>query len=204
MQPYPTMPKVKSYRTQKCILRRVSLSPSFHTSLLFLFLLSQKILEGVLLFFVYKGYGSNSTENIGYLKNKTKANRKTTDWKTKIQKEEQKQNKTQNIQNWAGFDWLLFAFFLFLVFVVFFWWIFISGCFLVILCFDYVFLFLNICLNQLSLLKPVSDYKGKWTEFVCIQPDLTCRTPVWLKTAFAVLVQEGGVLVHGWCAGKGK
>ena len=30
-----------------------------------------------------------------------------------------------------------------------------------------------------------------------------CRTPVWLKTAFAVLVQEGGgVLVHGWCAEK--
>ena len=29
-----------------------------------------------------------------------------------------------------------------------------------------------------------------------------CRTPVWLKTAFAVLVQEGGVLMHGWCAEK--
>ena len=29
-----------------------------------------------------------------------------------------------------------------------------------------------------------------------------CRTPVWLKTAFTVLVQEGGVLVHGWCAEK--
>ena len=32
--------------------------------------------------------------------------------------------------------------------------------------------------------------------------DLSCRTPVWLKTAFTVLVQEGGVLVHGWCAEK--
>ena len=32
--------------------------------------------------------------------------------------------------------------------------------------------------------------------------DIYCRTPVWLKTAFAVLVQEGGVLVHGWCAEK--
>ena len=31
---------------------------------------------------------------------------------------------------------------------------------------------------------------------------ISCRTPVWLKTAFAVLVQEGGVLVHGWCAEK--
>ena len=31
---------------------------------------------------------------------------------------------------------------------------------------------------------------------------IICRTPVWLKTAFAVLVQEGGVLVHGWCAEK--
>ena len=31
---------------------------------------------------------------------------------------------------------------------------------------------------------------------------MICRTPVWLKTAFAVLVQEGGVLVHGWCAEK--
>ena len=31
---------------------------------------------------------------------------------------------------------------------------------------------------------------------------ITCRTPVWLKTAFTVLVQEGGVLVHGWCAEK--
>ena len=30
----------------------------------------------------------------------------------------------------------------------------------------------------------------------------SCRTPVWLKSAFAVLVQEGGVLVHGWCAEK--
>ena len=32
--------------------------------------------------------------------------------------------------------------------------------------------------------------------------DLVCRTPVWLKTAFTVLVQEGGVLVHGCCAEK--
>ena len=32
--------------------------------------------------------------------------------------------------------------------------------------------------------------------------ELICRTPVWLKTAFTVLVQEGGVLVHGWCAEK--
>ena len=32
--------------------------------------------------------------------------------------------------------------------------------------------------------------------------EIACRTPVWLKTAFAVLVQEGGVLVHGWCAEK--
>ena len=32
---------------------------------------------------------------------------------------------------------------------------------------------------------------------------LSCRTPVCLKTAFAVLVQEGGVLLlHGWCAEK--
>ena len=28
------------------------------------------------------------------------------------------------------------------------------------------------------------------------------RAPVWLKTAFAVLVQEGEGLVHGWCAEK--
>ena len=31
---------------------------------------------------------------------------------------------------------------------------------------------------------------------------ICCRNPVWLKTAFTVLVQEGGVLVHGWCAEK--
>ena len=37
---------------------------------------------------------------------------------------------------------------------------------------------------------------------VCIIYYIICRTPVWLKTAFAVLVQEGGVLVHGWCAEK--
>ena len=34
--------------------------------------------------------------------------------------------------------------------------------------------------------------------------DLTCRTPVWLKTAFAVLVQEGGGIGARLVRGKGK
>ena len=33
---------------------------------------------------------------------------------------------------------------------------------------------------------------------------LFCRTPVWLKTAFAVLVQEGGGIGARLVRGKGK
>ena len=32
----------------------------------------------------------------------------------------------------------------------------------------------------------------------------SCRTPVWLKTAFAVLVQEGGGIGARLVRGKGK
>ena len=35
-------------------------------------------------------------------------------------------------------------------------------------------------------------------------PFRTCRTPVWLKTAFAVLVQEGGGIGARLVRGKGK
>ena len=45
-------------------------------------------------------------------------------------------------------------------------------------------------------------YLTHWQALVYVLY-IHCRTPVWLKTAFAVLVQEGGgVLVHGWCAEK--
>ena len=33
---------------------------------------------------------------------------------------------------------------------------------------------------------------------------IICRTPVWLKTAFAVLVQEGGGIGARLVRGKGK
>ena len=59
---------------------------------------------------------------------------------------------------------------LFAVFVFFFVFVFVvsygesCGLLLAILCFDCVFVFcfvLHFCWNQLSLLKPVTDYKGK-------------------------------------------
>ena len=66
----------------------------------------------------------------------------------------------------------------------------------------------RICLHPLSLEK-VEDHPMDLKWFIRLvfpkswdMPFRTCRTPVWLKTAFAVLVQEGGVLVHGWCAEK--
>ena len=97
-----------------------------------------------------------SIKNTGSKTYKTRAHRK---------KQTRKTQNNQNLSN-SRFWLMLFAVFVFFVFVV----LYGESCglLLAILCFDCVFVFcfvLHFCWNQLSLLKPVTDYKGKWTEF---------------------------------------
>ena len=72
--------------------------------------------------------------------------------------------------------------FVFFCFCCFFRWI-LSGCFwrfCVLIVFLFFVMFFMFCWNQLSLLKPVTDYKGKRTEF-CVYPTKSNQDHIFSK-----------------------